>query len=52
MSSAFSGLLWNSDKWLVGDGEGDYQSDGTAIYMVLVFTLAYKVCTNLDYFWT
>jgi magnesium-transporting ATPase (P-type) len=44
MSSAFSGLLRNKNKWVPGDGEGDYQSDGTAIYTVLVVTLAYKVC--------
>jgi len=42
MSSAFSGLLFNQNKWGPGDGEGDYQSDGTAIYTVLVVTLAYK----------
>jgi hypothetical protein len=43
MSSAYSGLLFNQNKWGPGDGEGDYQSDGTAIYTVLVVTLAYKV---------
>jgi magnesium-transporting ATPase (P-type) len=42
MTSAWRGLMWNNTRDYPGDGEGDLSTAGLAIYLVLVFTLAFK----------